>query len=285
MVIDKNHRYLPNQYSDLVEIFDNIRKLYRFEDPCEELADYIEFFSETSLDATHHYVGSREFTVRLFPSYTPTIWINLGSPYQIKNGNKWHLIDQHTDILLLRNDIVERKNLPTDNIFTVKFYPGGFEAVFDIEQRKIGSDIVNINTLIPSGIIRKAKRMDCFRDRLAFLQNYFLSLLNRKFADNHLYKKVVDAVNTYNLSGLSCNNRQVATEMAMTDKTLYRYFKNLIGTPPKQYFSIVRARTALTAYVADKNLFSPFDYGYYDMSHFYKEVVKFTGEKLSSYRT
>lgn len=268
----------------MVEIFDNIRKLYRFADPCEDLAAYIEFFSETSLDATQYYIGNEKFTVKLFPSYTPTIWINLGSPYNLKNGSKWHCIDQHMDILLLRNEIVERRNLPTDNIFTVKFYPGGFEAVFGIEQQKIGGNIINLNAFIPSRIIRKLKHTDCFETRMNSLQDYFLSLLNRKFANNYLYKRVTETVDAYNLSGMASNNTQLAGEMAMTDKTLYRYFKNLVGAPPKEYFSILRVRRALTFYVADKESFSPFDYGYYDMSHFYKDVVKFTGQKLSSYR-
>jgi AraC-like DNA-binding protein len=188
------------------------------------------------------------------------------------------------DVLLLRNEIVERTNLTTDNIFTVKFYPGGFEAVFEIEQRKIGSDIINLDVLISPSIIRKMKRLDCFNDRLTLIQNYFLTRLNRKFDDNYLYKKVVDTVSRYNLSGMSCHNSELATEMTLTDKTLYRYFKQLVGATPKEYFSIIRARSALTAYVADRKSFSVHDYGYYDNSHFYKDVFKFTGRKLSSYR-
>src|SRR5688572_18007197 len=99
----------------MTEIFDNIRKLYLFKSPCLELTSYIEFFSETSLTATGHYIDTEEFTVKLFPSYTPTIWINLGTPYFLKNGSNWKAIDESTDVLVLRNEIIERKNLPTDN--------------------------------------------------------------------------------------------------------------------------------------------------------------------------
>jgi len=183
--------------------------------------------------------------------------------------------------LLLRNNIVERTNLRTDNIFTVKFHPGGFEAVFGIEQNKIGSNVININTILPSDLLSKLKRMDDFDKRTTLLQDYFLQLLNLKFADNYLYKTVLDAVNTYTLSHMMYSNNQLAGELAITDKTLYRYFKNLIGIAPKNYFSILQTRTALTTYVHNKASFSPYDYGYYDMSHFRKAVVKFTGQKLS----
>ena len=265
----------------MVEIFDNISKLYQFKTPCEELTDYIEFFSETSLDATNQYITSEEFTVKLFPSYTPTIWINLGSPYHLKNGNKQFFINADTNILLLRSDIVERTNLRTDNIFTIKFHPGGFEAVFGIEQKKIGTDIINTNTILSPAILLKLKQLDCFEDRMNLVQQHFLNRLNVTFADQYLYKKVLNAVRSYELSDMTYKNKQVARELAITDKTLYRYFKSLIGISPKNYFSIVRTRTALTSYVANKKIFSPYLYSYYDMSHFRKDVVKFTGQKLS----
>jgi len=267
----------------MVEIFDDIRRLYRFKAPCDELSKYIDFFSETSIEATNQYINTAQFTVKLFPSYTPTIWINLGSPYILKNGNKQILIDADTDILLLRNDIVERTNLRTDNIFTVKFHPGGFEAVFGIEQKRIGSNIVNINSILSTGTLFKLKQLDGFNDRVILLENYFLGLLNLKFVDNYLYQKVCNAVSTYQLANMAYSNNKLATELAITDKTLYRYFKSLIGISPKHYLSIVRTRTALTNYVSDKISFSPYDYGYYDMSHFRKDVVKFTGQKLSAW--
>ena len=265
----------------MVEIFDDIRKLYQFKTPCGELENFIDFFSETSLEATSQYIDTERFTVKLFPSYTPTIWINLGSAYCLKNGDRQSFIDSHTDILLLRNNIVERTNLRADNIFTVKFHPGGFEAVFGIEQKKIGSDIININTILPADLLLKLKQPCCFEDRMSILQRYFLDRLDLKFVDNYLYKKVWNAVHTFLLSDMTYNNNKLAEELAITDKTLYRYFKRLIGISPKNYFSIVRSRTALTSYVLDKETFSPYNYGYYDMSHFRKDVIKFTGQKLS----
>jgi len=74
----------------------------------------------------------------------------------------------------------------------------------------------------------------------------------------------------------------MAEKMFVTSKTINRYFNKVVGTSPKNYFSIMRARVALTAYVNQKDVFIPYDFGYYDMSHFYKDVVKFTGQKLAA---
>lgn len=270
----------------MTEIFDNIRKLYRFNAPCEALAAHIEFFSESSLDAMNAYIGPMEFTVRLFPSYTPTIWLNLGSPYQLKNGPAWHTINEHTDILLLRNEIVERRNLPTDNIFTVKFNPGGFETIFGISQTTIGSDIIPVEQIIPSAFIKKLKGLGSFEDRLALFENFLLHKLERNAKREGFYLQCIkDTVNAFTGSGQEAAISELAGKLYITEKTLYRCFTKMVGTSPKKFLAITRARTALTAYVADPAVFSPLDHGYYDRSHFYKDVLKFTGQKLSHYHS
>jgi AraC-like DNA-binding protein len=265
----------------MTEIFDDIRKLYRFKNPCAELAEYIEFFSETSPEAMDRYITTSQFTVKLFPSYTPTIWVNLGSPYYLKNGQEWHSIDEHTDVLLLRNEIVERKNLPTDNIFTIKFFPGGFEAISGFSQTRIGSDIIPATEIIPASLIHKMKNLGCFEDRLQLLQQFFLEKIEKHHGNDHSLQYVKQAITKFYESGMKASNQELASQVYITDKTLYRYFSNVVGANPKTYFATVRARMALTAYVKETATFSPYDHGYYDMSHFYKDVVKFTGQKLS----
>lgn len=264
----------------MVEIFDNIRKLYRFKLPCAELAAHIEFFSETSPDAMQHHIGSAAFTVKLFPSYTPTIWLNLGTPYHLKNGNQLHLIDEHTDVLLLRSEIVERRNLPTDNIFTIKFNPGGFEAIFGIPQPEIGHEVINVNQVIPDALLRKLKKLDCFDNRMRLLESFFLDKLTRNREQAHYLQSVQATIEAFCASGMQLNNQQLASRQHMTDKTLYRYFTQVVGASPKNFFATLRARTALTEYVTNKPAFSPSSYGYYDLSHFHKDVVKFTGQRL-----
>ena len=266
----------------MVEIYDNIRKLYQFKPPCTELAPYIEFFSETSLEAMQHYIGEAAFTVQLFPSYTPTIWLNLGTPYELKNGNQLHLVDATTDVLLLRSEIVERRNLPTDNIFTIKFHPGGFEAVFGISQTKIGSDVINVNEVIPDSLLRKLKRLDGFDDRMRVLENFFLDKLAGHDEQTHYLQCVQAIIDAFCASGMQLNNQELASRQHLTDKTFYRYFTQVIGASPKNFFATMRARTALTAYITNKATFEYTAYGYYDPSHFYKDVARFTGRKLTA---
>lgn len=241
----------------------------------------MEFFSETSLAETNRHICAETFTVKLFPSYTPTIWINLGSAYLLKNGRETYSVDQHTDVLVLRNEIIERRNLPTDNIFTVKFNPGGLEAVMGINQTKIGSAVIPVTEIIPASIIRKLKELSDFKDRSRFLEEFFLEKLRKQSQDDYYLKCLNDTIQVFSASGMKSRNTSLADQLYITEKSLYRYFTKVIGTNPKHYFSILRARTALTAYTNAPALFSPYHYGYYDRSHFYKDVLKFTGQKFA----
>jgi|GEM_PF-407943 len=267
----------------MVEIFDNIRKLYQFRAPCAELAPYIEFFSETSPDAMRHHVGEAAFTVKMFPSYTPTIWLNLGTPYLLKTGQAIHQVEKDTDILVLRSTIVERRNLPTDNIFTVKFNPGGFETVFGIPQTKIGHGVIDVREIIPGGTLRKLKKLDGFDSRLAFLENFLLDKLTATKAQVHYLHAVQQVIDSFCSSGMQLNNYELASRQHLTEKTMYRYFMQAIGTSPKNFFGTLRARTALTDYLSNKGHFDHSLHGYYDASHFYKDVVKFTGRRMSDF--
>lgn len=265
----------------MTEIFNNIRKLYHFVLPCATLAPYIEFFSETSLTATQTYIETEEFTVKLFPSYTPTIWINLGSPYLLKNGRQIKSVDQQTDVLVLRNEIIERKNQASDNIFTIKFFPGALEAFFGISQAEIGSQILSATSLIPHQTLQKLKDLSCFEDRIKLLEHLFLAQLHQKNRKTHYYPYIQKAIALFETSGHEHKNTELAQQLALTDKSLYRYFTKTVGTNPKTYMATLRARKALTAFIENSATFTPYAYGYFDRSHFYKDVFKFTGQKLA----
>ena len=265
----------------MVEIFDDIRKIYKFSPPCEELKNYIEFFSESSAEQTALHVSDETFSVKMFESWTPTIWFNLGTPYHLAVKNRLYPVKTSEDILLLRNTIVTRHVLRTDHIFTVKFFPGGIEAVLGFNQANLRNRIININALLPKTIIDTIKKAACFEDRMILLQNYFMSGLQLRRQKDHYVKIVQDLIASYRSGNFLLNTSQSAEKMFITSKTINRYFNNVVGLGPKKYFSVLRARTALTEYNACKSSFIPTQFGYYDMSHFYKAIKKFTGKGLS----
>jgi AraC-like DNA-binding protein len=265
----------------MVEIFDNIRKIYRFTPPCAELAGHIEFFSESSAAATQTHIGNTSFTVKMFPSWTPTFWLNLGSSYRLKLDKKQYEIPAKKDILIIRDLITERLNQPTGHIFSIKFFPGALEAIFDIDQSALQHRVIDLQQILPPSLIQKAKELNSFLERVQLLQNIFLCRLHRKKKRDHYIHFIRETIACYENGQLKYNVNELSARLFTTSKTINRYFNQVIGTSPKNYFNILRARTALTAWATNSKTFQPGDFGYYDQSHFYKEMKKFTGQKLS----
>src|ERR1700742_3622531 len=194
----------------MIEIFDNIRKIYTFTEACPELADHIEFFSESSIEHTQKYIGSTNFSVKMFPSWTPTFYINLGAPYLITVGQQQHHINAKQDILILRDSIVERFNTPSDNIFTVKFYPGGLEAVLGISQLKCVDRMIDLGAILPAKFIHQIKQPLSFTERCDLVQQFLLSRLKNTHRNDYYLHFVRDCIENYQSSDIQLNTGEMA---------------------------------------------------------------------------
>jgi len=267
----------------MVEIFQNIRKIYKFSIPCEELVNYIEFYSQSVLDCSVLHIKDEFSSVKMYPSWTPTFYINLGTPYYIDLKNIRYHVKEEEDVLILRNGDVTRNKLPADNIFTVKFNPGGLETVLGFNQVSLIDQIINLKRILPLQLLRKIKQPISFKERVEIVESYLLEAYVNRGNQDHYIRIVNDCIGQYQAAGMQLNTSKVAERLFITSKTINRYFNRVIGTSPKNYFSILRGRNALTAFINDRENFSPIDYGYYDLSHFHKDIVNFTGQRLTKH--
>ncbi|PWG80325.1 helix-turn-helix domain-containing protein [Pararcticibacter amylolyticus] len=265
----------------MIEIFQNIREIYDFTAPCGELMPYIEFFSESSAEKCELYFDRGHASVTMFESWTPTFYINLTGGYVIDVGGKHHNIGNGKDILILRNGLVTRHNQPGDRIFTVKFYPGGLEAVLGLNQVSMGDRVVSLNRILPQTLLTMLKGAVSFIDRITIMEKFLLTAMRGKVASDYYSRIVLAAIGEYTTTDMQLNTSKIAERLFISSKSINRYFNRVVGVAPKSYFSVLRARTALTAMVGNRNDFKPWIYGYYDPAHFYKDVFRFTGRKIS----
>jgi len=268
----------------MTEFFNNIRSLYRFQAACDELKNYIEFFSESCFKATKQIVNGQSFSIKMFKSWTPTFWINLGPSYRLVLNGKVHPIKANSAIAVTRAVTAERVNHPSDYLFTVKFSPAALNHLIGVDQTKLSSGPVELSELLPNYLIQQIKSAECFEQRIDLMERYLLQKMAVKKAADHYTSVVMQTIAFYNESEMKFNVSELAFKSLTNSKTLTRYFERVIGIPPKQYFESVRARTALSSFLNDRAGFDATAYGYYDKSHFYRSVVRFTGERLSDHR-
>lgn len=254
------------------EIFEPIRDHYVFAEPCEALTAQIEFFSESI-------VNDYDFSVEMFPSWTPTMYINLGPAYRITLQDTIHPVDTDSDILVLRDCKTIRHNNPGDRIFTIKFRPGGLEQVLGFSQVQLKRKLVSLRQVFGPAFLDEIKRGSSLLDRQTIVEQYFMTQMKKSESD-HYINLVRDIAQQYEGNRMSFNVSQLSEKYFITSRTINRYFHRVVGTSPKNYFSILRAREALQVYTKKDHAFDPCNFGYYDASHFYKEAATFTGLPL-----
>jgi len=264
----------------MVEIFQDIRQAYDFNRPCEALAPYVEFYAQSSRADLPPPGAPAYQSSTMFASWTPTCYINLGPAYLLDLAHTRYTVQAGADVLLLRNTTVTRHKRAADNLFTLKFYPGGLEAVLGISQVQFTNRLVPLTQVFPALLLAHLKQPLSFAERVGVLESFLLRVFRHPVYPDHYVRLVHDAIGEYQASGLQLSPSAVAERVFLTSKTINRYFHRVVGAAPSQYFAILRARTALTAFVADPLTFTPSDYGYYDRSHFAKAVRHFTGQPL-----
>ncbi|MES2777762.1 MAG: helix-turn-helix domain-containing protein [Bacteroidota bacterium] len=265
----------------MTELFSNTRRLYQFRLPCEGLKDYIEFFWETCFESTKQILNGEAYTIKLFKSWTPTFWINLGPSYRVVMDGAVHQIEANSAIALMRTSTVERLNHPADHLFTVKFHPGALKHLIGIDQTKLSSGLIVLNELLPGFLIEQIKAAANFEQRVALVEAFLLQNMLHKRGADHYTNLVTQTIGFYNDNEMKFNVNELASKAFTSSKTITRYFDRVIGTSPKQYLECMQMRMALPAFLEDRKGFDPSTYGYYDKSHFYKSVTRFTGERIA----
>jgi hypothetical protein len=182
----------------MTELFHDIRSLYRFKAPCDELKTDIEFFSESCFKSTEQITGGQSFSIKMFQSRTPTFWINLDPAYGLVLNGVVHRVKAGSAIAVTRNVISERINHPTDHLFTVKFYPGALKHLLGIDQPKLGHGLVELNEFLPGSLIQQIKSAKCFEQRVSIMEQFILQKRSGKKAADHYTNLMKQTIDLYN---------------------------------------------------------------------------------------
>ena len=119
-------------------------------------------------------------------------------------------------------------------------------------------------------VIDELKLQSSFAERVQFVENWLLSNM-KIFSSDFKLNTVIKAIYYIN------NNRNyklntVSKEVGVSNPTLNRYFKEVLGISPKQCFKALRFKTALKNYRANGSYDLYDELGYTDFSHFVKEA-------------
>ena len=120
-------------------------------------------------------------------------------------------------------------------------------------------------------------------ERVGHIQNFLIKKLSEKLKDD----LVVNLTNSINNNYKDIKIERLAKELNLSRRHLLRRFSDSTGLSPKQFAGIIRFQKAL--YLKRKGYHwgdIAEECGYYDQSHFIKEIERYGGtspEKIFSY--
>lgn len=174
---------------------------------------------------------------------------------------------------------------PSGNkLFGIKFRPGGTCAVATIPADRTINRLLHLSHFLGK---KGADNLVSLRDEHDFDSRVMhAEAVLRRMADPvqlvHIewLNSVMDPI--LEKSHFVVNIQAIASAHQQSVKTLERRFKRFIGRPPKEVFNALRCRAATREILKTGNYADCLDFGYYDQSHYNKELKHFTGNNVSA---
>jgi transcriptional regulator GlxA family with amidase domain len=165
---------------------------------------------------------------------------------------------------------VTTTHTPNDQIFGVQLKINALTS----GQRKYNNTSTLLSSVLSQRQHRKVKDAKEFSLRTKIVDEILLNILNEKL--EHRTSTVGRVLNTFakNLH-LRFKVKDWEDVACCSSKTLERYFMEVCGMSPKQAMNMLRVRQAASDLADDPKSFNLFSYGYYDRSHFNKDLRRF----------
>lgn len=256
-----------------IEFFhtDHFESNYHRVKPSPALSGFIDFFWQTKFETLwEKYPGG--FSDALFPNIGYTYLLNLGTPFIMQVGEK--SFEMKTDGFLPRHRAIECYHQPGNDIFGIKFKisPVIFKKKINFSEYR--EFIYPLSYLMEQAVIDKAKKADCFNDRVIILSEYFQSITEKhSWEPIRIVSEILQHCDSKN--DFITPVEDFAAKYGISARTLQRYFEHTTSLSSKQALQIMRIRKAAEHLVNSPSDFNSTIYGYYDHSHFYKHLRQF----------
>jgi AraC-like DNA-binding protein len=243
--------------------------------PSDQLKPYIKSFvvSETTDESTYKVL--------------PDTGIVIGFQYK----GKLSYLDKGKQIFLntsgitgLRDSIRLFKNSPDIGSILVFFKEGGASAFFKQPLHELFRESISLdNFMLRSELLILEERLnEATGDlkKINIIEQFLLSKMVSHTPD-HL---VLTALALIHKSKGTIRIKELMHQLNISQSPLEKRFRQVVGTSPKKFASIVRFKHTLQAYHPGKSLTDlSYEAGFYDQAHFIKEFKQFTGETPESF--
>ncbi|HVZ74398.1 MAG TPA: helix-turn-helix domain-containing protein [Polyangia bacterium] len=163
-------------------------------------------------------------------------------------------------------------------VVLARFQPGGAAAFFATPLHELFGATLSLDALVPATDVDRLRTQvseaATEAARVAALDAFLVARLRPETDD-----VVAAAVRLLDDARGALPIRALARHLAISQDPLEKRFRRVVGASPKQFASLLRLRRALESYRPGASLAAlALDAGYYDQSHFNRELRAVTGE-------
>lgn len=244
--------------------YDFISQNYIIQKAEGTLSPFIDFFWESNYN--NHLP---RFSIQTFPRIGSTLLFNIKGQFTFKKREFEFTNNEH--IYYLRDAMIETTHTADSKLFGIQFK---INLPLLITNRSLYSanGIYPANQLFNPEFITSIVEAPGFANKIELIEKYFNSRLTKKIEARG------DIINSIIIdqkeNQIPRNFNPVSKEIPCSAKTIERYFKKCTGLAPQKAIRLINTRLALCKKIQQPKTFDPFEYGFYDSSHFYKAVKK-----------
>ncbi len=250
-------------------------KYYREYYPAKPLADYIECY--WVLRCSPHELNERELII---PGGRVELLFNLGSALHWFRGSFDGEGDRYTESIIVgqRDRFYHVGFASVAHVVGVRFKAGGFSSYTRTPLAEIQNKILSVDCLLQKDFRFLAEKLSGIASEERMI-NELEKMLLASILSTYDSKQILSAVKLIHHSPDIQAIDRITKETGIHYKALERKFLRYVGYTPKTYTRILRFyRTAKQLLEKNKKLTCiGLENGYFDQSHFIREIKSFTG--------
>ncbi len=244
-------------------------------EPSEPFKPFIRYYKYIESEVTGIYKAVPSTFVELYFNFTH---INLFSPgYYDLDNPRIHVTGLHQ---YEQNIFSNMYGTDRNGGFVIVFQPQGFYNLFNIKSSDFCKFAINSDSILKTDIYNLWEKLQTFYNvegMKRLVENYLSDYAKKASGRFDIINNIINYME--NSNGM-IRVSQICDLFNVTPRSLNRYFKNEIGISPKELLNIFRINNAIKLITENPDCdLTGISYlsGYYDQSHFIKEIRKITG--------
>lgn len=249
----------------LVELSQTLTDQNHVSTPARELTPFVSFYYEN----TAGNMGGYNFSRILLPHVGFSLIFNLDEAFTIRSRVNEFQVGRN--ILLPRN---RTYFFPSSSQFFCIHFLFSFLPFTKGKSQVEFQQPLPLQSLLDDTFVKELSNANDFHQRADISNTYFTKLFNSYAKKIDRVRFVLDKLH----SSFTRHEYQASNEQVfVASKTLARNFIRFTGASYKDCYRILRLRAFLNSYIDSNRTAKPTYFGFYDYSHFYKEVINVTG--------